>query len=63
MIRYMDVSDPCWLLLVVSLVTSCLLYTTVPWLLLDRRLPWRRLLPTGLVTAAGVTSYGIASTV
>jgi membrane protein len=51
------------LLLVVSVATSFLLYTTMPWLLLDRRFPWRRLVPTGVLTAACVTGYGVASTV
>jgi len=51
------------LLLVVSVGTSFVLYTTVPWLLLDRRLPWRRLVPTGAVTAVCVSAYGVASTV
>jgi membrane protein len=51
------------LLLVVSAGASFLLYTTVPWLLLDRRVAWRRLVPTGLLTAAGTSAYGVVSTV
>jgi membrane protein len=51
------------LLLVVSAGASFVLFTTVPWLLLDRRVAWRRLVPTGVLTAAGTSAYGIASTV
>ena len=51
------------LVLVVSAGTSFVVFTTVPWLVLDRRVAWRRLVPTGLLTAAGTSAYGIASTV
>jgi membrane protein len=51
------------LLLVVSAGAAFVLFATVPWLLLDRRLPWRRLVPTGLVTAACTSAYGVASTI
>ena len=51
------------LLLVVSAGASFVLYTTVPWLLLDRRVAWRRLVPTGVLTAACTSAYGVASTV
>jgi membrane protein len=50
-------------LLVVSAGAAFLLYTTVPWLLLDRRIGWRRLVPTGLLTALCTSLLGIASTV
>jgi len=50
-------------LLAVSLVLSCLVWTAVPWLLLGRRVPWRRLLPGGALTALATTAYGVASTV
>jgi uncharacterized BrkB/YihY/UPF0761 family membrane protein len=49
--------------LAVSVATGFVLYTTLPWLLLDRRVRWRRLVPTGLLTAVLVTGYGMASTV
>ena len=51
------------LLLVISAGASFVLFTTVPWLLLDRRLAWRRLAPTGLLTAACTSIYGIATTI
>lgn len=47
----------------VSVAVSVLLWTSVPWLLLDRRIPWRRLLPAGALTAAGASIYGIATTI
>jgi membrane protein len=34
-----------------------------PYVLLGKRIPWRRLLPTGLLTAIGVTLYSIATAV
>jgi membrane protein len=51
------------LLLTVSAVIAFLLWTAVPWLLLDRRIGWRRLVPTGALTAVCMSVYGIASTV
>ena len=51
------------LLLTVSAVIAFLLWTAVPWLLLDRRLAWRRLVPTGALTAICTSVYGLASTV
>jgi membrane protein len=47
----------------VSVLGSFLLWTTVPWLLLDRRMGWRRLIPAGALAAAGSSIYGIASTI
>jgi membrane protein len=47
----------------VSVVASLVLWTSVPWLLLDRRIPWRQLLPAGVLTAAGASIYGIATTI
>jgi membrane protein len=39
-----------WLLgLPISIVTGLLLWTSIPWLLLDRRVQWRRLVPAGLL--------------
>ena len=40
-----------------------MLWTSVPWLLLDRRIPWRRLLPAGALTAVGAGIYGVATTI
>jgi membrane protein len=48
---------------VCSLLVSFLLWTSVPWLLLERRLAWRRLVPAGALTATGTSIYGVASTV
>jgi membrane protein len=44
-----------------SLVASLVLWTTIPWLLLDGRIPWRRLLPAGALTAVCVGAYSIAA--
>ena len=46
-----------------SVVGAVLLWTTIPWLLLDRRLRWSRLLPAGVLTAACTAVYGVATTV
>ena len=42
---------------------AVLLWTSIPWLLLDRRLRWTSLLPAGVLTAAGTAVYGVATTV
>ena len=47
----------------VTVAGSLLLWTTVPWLLLDRRISWRRLLPTGALTAVCTGVYAIATTI
>jgi membrane protein len=47
----------------VSVLASLVLWTSVPWLLLDRRIPWRRLLPAGALTAVGASLYGVATTI
>jgi membrane protein len=47
----------------VSVLGSFLLWSTVPWLLLDRRIAWRRLIPTGALAAACSSIYGIGSTI
>ena len=44
-------------------LASLVLWTSVPWLLLDRRISWRRLLPSGVLAAIGTACYGVASTV
>jgi membrane protein len=48
---------------VMSAVAGLVLWTSVPYLLLDRRIPWRRLLPGGVLAAVGVSLYGLATTV
>jgi membrane protein len=46
----------------VSLVASLLIWTSIPYLLLDRRIQWRRLLPGGAIAALCASLYGVAST-
>src|SRR3954470_6396236 len=46
-----------------SAAGAVLLWTSIPWLLLDRRLRWSRLLPAGVLTAACTAVYGVATTV
>lgn len=45
-----------------SLVASLLIWTSIPYLLLDRRIQWRRLLPGGAIAALCASVYGVAST-
>ena len=45
-----------------TLVAGVVFWTSVPFLLLDRRVAWRRLLPTGVLAGAGVSLYGVATT-
>jgi uncharacterized BrkB/YihY/UPF0761 family membrane protein len=52
-----------FLLLTVSAVAGVLLWTSLPWLLLDRRVAWRRLAPTGALTTVCTSAYGVASTI
>jgi membrane protein len=44
-------------------LASFLPWVSVPWLLLDRRIGWRRLIPAGALTAMCTSLYGLASTV
>jgi uncharacterized BrkB/YihY/UPF0761 family membrane protein len=46
-----------------SVLASFVLWTTVPWLLLDRRIAWRRLIPAGALAAVCSSIYGVASTI
>jgi membrane protein len=46
-----------------ALLANVVLWTSVPWLLLDRRIRWRRLLPGGVLTAVCTGVYGIATTI
>ena len=45
-----------------SWAAGAALWTTIPWLLLDRRVSWRRLLPGGVLTAVLASAYGVATT-
>jgi membrane protein len=45
-----------------SLLATFALWATVPWLLLDRRIALRRMIPVGALTAACTGVYGIVST-
>jgi membrane protein len=47
----------------IAVLAGVLLWTSVPWLLLDRRIRWRRLLPGGVLTALCTGVYGIATTI
>lgn len=47
----------------VSALTSAVIWIFVPWLLLDRRVAWRRLVPAGVLTAVCTAAYGVASIV
>ncbi|HET6968585.1 MAG TPA: YhjD/YihY/BrkB family envelope integrity protein [Ornithinibacter sp.] len=47
----------------VSLAASIALWTTIPWLLLHRRLAWRRLLLAGILTGVLTSLWGLATTV
>ena len=42
---------------------SFALWTALPWLLLDRRIAWRRLIPAGALAAVCSSIYGVASTI
>lgn len=46
-----------------SVATSLVLWTSVPWLLLDRRVTWRRLLPAGALAAICAGLYSAATAV
>jgi len=46
-----------------AVFATVVLWTSVPWLLLDRRVRWRRLLPGGVLTAVCTGLYGVATTI
>jgi len=53
-----------WLLMIpLSAVTGLVLWTSIPYLLLNRRVHWRRLLVAGGVAATATTMYSIATTI
>ena len=53
-----------WLLMVpLSAATGLVLWTSIPYLLLNRAVHWRRLLVTGGLAGVGTAAYGVATTV
>ena len=46
-----------------TLTTGLVLWTSIPWLLLDRRVHWRRLVVGGAVAAVASTIYSVATTI
>jgi membrane protein len=46
-----------------SLLSSVIVWTSIPWLLLNRRVAWQRLLPAGLLAGGLSTLWGYATTV
>ncbi|HET6299560.1 MAG TPA: YhjD/YihY/BrkB family envelope integrity protein [Kribbella sp.] len=53
-----------WLLsILVSILTGMLVWISIPWLLLDHRVHWRRLVPTGVLTSICSVVFGGASTI
>jgi membrane protein len=49
--------------LATSFATGVVLWTSIPWLLLDRRVHWRRLVPVGVLAAVGSSIYSVATAV
>jgi uncharacterized BrkB/YihY/UPF0761 family membrane protein len=47
----------------ISVLGSLLLWMAIPWLLLDRRVSWRRLVPTGVLTATCAGVYALVTPV
>ena len=47
--------------LTLQLLAGALLWVWTPYLLLGRRLPWRRLLPTGVITTCCIAAYSIGA--
>ena len=50
-------------LVVVSIAVSGVLWLVTPYILLARRVPWRRLAPTALLTGVGMTALALASAI
>ncbi|MGZ8741784.1 MAG: YhjD/YihY/BrkB family envelope integrity protein [Nocardioides sp.] len=46
-----------------SAVASLVLWTSIPYLLLDRRLAWQRLLPSGALAGTAASIYGVATAI
>ncbi|NPD06118.1 hypothetical protein HN031_15670 [Nocardioides sp. zg-1308] len=52
-----------WWTVPVQLATGLVLWTSIPYLLMDRRVHWRRLLVAGGGAAVGTTAFSLATTV
>ncbi len=53
-----------WLLsITASILTGLVLWICIPWLLLDGRVPWRRLVPSGVLASVCGAAYSSASTI
>lgn len=53
-----------WLLgLPVTMAAGLLLWTSIPYLLMNRQVHWRRLLPGGAISAIVTSVYGVATTI
>ena len=46
-----------------SLLSSIVVWTSIPWLLLNRRVAWQRLLPAGILAGVLSTLWGYATTI
>lgn len=49
--------------ILISAAAGVVLWTSIPWLLLNRRLPWRRLVPAGVLTGTLSTLFGFTTTI
>ena len=49
--------------LILALSTAFVIWLLTPFVLLSRRIPWRALVPTGVLTGIGMTAFGIGSVV
>jgi putative membrane protein len=52
-----------WWTVPVQVATGLVLWTSIPYLLMDRRVHWRRLLVAGGAAAVGTTAFSLATTV
>ena len=57
-----DLQVSWWLVLVLSALVGLVPWTSIPYLLLDRRIHWRRLLVAGALTSAAMAIYSTATT-
>ncbi|UGS35284.1 YihY/virulence factor BrkB family protein [Capillimicrobium parvum] len=49
--------------LIMALATAFMIWLLTPFVLLSRRVPWRALVPTGILTGIGMTALGIGSVI